>query len=182
MEELAKYMNYSLQDIEKIPDENIRAFVIEQYNKSFANLTENRFMYSMLLSYYGISWKEIVKKYENFITEYESISIFQGEYVKFYPSIRYLRSKKTFSDDIGSIIERGELYCEYRPLLWNMTTNYSYVLKKALKVEMGSEDLLPTNLKDFEALEEKILYSHEPIYEEIRVRYDNGLVLKKLKK
>ena len=44
----------------------------------------------------------------------------------------------------------------YRPLIKNLITKESYVLQRTIKVEIGYQHELPTDIQSFEALEHRL--------------------------
>lgn len=134
---------------------------------------------------------EDIKTYEiieRYYLENRSQYYFPNSLVAFYPSIREYHSRKEMTCDISTnIIKNGQLYINYRPLIENMETGDTFVLVKSIKCEIVYKDLLPTNMLEFENLNEQIMnyeyYSNSEINLD-HLHYSQGGSLKivKLKK
>lgn len=95
---------------------------------------------------------------ERYYLEYRSNFFFPGCLVALYPYIRESHSRKEITCDISTnIIKKGQLYINYRPLLENVETGDSFILKKTIKCEPIYQDLLSTNMFEFENLDEQIM-------------------------
>lgn len=131
------------------------------------------------------------KKYEileQFYFKNTSNYYFPGNLVAFYSYVREYSSRDNITCDISTnIIKKGQLYIGYRPLIENMETGETFVLKKTIKCEPIYHDLLPTNISEFENLNEQIMnyeyYQNKEIYLD-HLHYSQGGYLKlvKLKK
>lgn len=104
---------------------------------------------------------EDIKSYEiieRYYLENSSQYYFPNSLVAFYSSIREYHSRKKIICDISTnIIKKGQLYINYRPLIANMETGDAFVLVKSIKCETSYQDLLPTNILEFENLNEQIM-------------------------
>lgn len=98
---------------------------------------------------------ELIERYylENLSKDY-----FPNCLVAFYPYIRESHSRQEITCDISTnLIGRGQLYINYRPLIENIETGESFVLSKTIKCEVIYQDLLPTNILEFERFNEQIM-------------------------
>ncbi len=154
----------------------------EEYDTIFSELCYNSVLLTKLQKLYGSSLKSIYGEYEKILNEYTSMSLFTGDFVCFYPRLKYRKAKISFDDDIGVFISKGNSYCEYRPMLWNVSKNNTYVLNRSLKINAEDYDILPDSLHHFETFEEKIRFSKEPMYQELKRHYDGGILLRRLQK
>lgn len=125
---------------------------------------------------------------ERFYLENTSNYYFSGNLVAFYSYVREYYSKEDRTCDISTnVIKKGQLYISYRPLVENIETRETFVLKRTIRCEPIYHDLLPTNILEFENLNEQIMnyenYQNKEIYFD-HLHYSQGGYLKlvKLKK
>ncbi len=98
---------------------------------------------------------ELIERYyfENLSKDY-----FPNCLVAFYPYIRESHSKEEITYDISTnLIGRGQLYINYRTLIENIETKEAFVLSKTIKCEVNYQDLLPTNILEFERFNYQIM-------------------------
>ena len=89
----------------------------------------------------------IEEEYYRNISEY----IFPGEKVLLYPSIKETRSKKRYYTTFNEAsIGINSLYINYHALMINIDRNTKYVLKRALKFELGED--IPYNINELERM------------------------------
>lgn len=170
-----------LEEIKKIKDRQIRKEFLEEYRSFFLSLFENAILKKEIMGYYGLSMEEVFEKFERVKETYLSNTFFPDDFILFYPYYREIKSESFFYDDLGHGVNKKSLYVLYRPLIVNETRKTKYVLNPSLKVEIGSRDILPETLSDFEALHENILHTEEEPFCTLHHKYDRGLTLKKLK-
>lgn len=83
---------------------------------------------------------------------------FPNSLIAFYPCILEYHSRKEITCDLSSnIISKGQLYINYRPLIENISSGNTYVLKRSIKCETSYIDELPTNIFELEALNDKLM-------------------------
>ena len=81
-----------------------------------------------------------------------------GDPVILYPSTKEVYAKKEYTCDFsGAKINIGSLYVNYRPMIKNMNTGDTYVLKRSIKVETYYERFLPTDIIELEEMNNKIM-------------------------
>lgn len=82
---------------------------------------------------------------------------FPGDLCVFYPKIVEYRTKGIRMCDISnSIIMPGSFYYNYRPMVDNLTTGKTYVLKRSIQTEVSYYDFFPQTLYEFEELSMKL--------------------------
>lgn len=132
--------------------------------------------------------KEQYEIMERYYLENRSKEYFSGCLVAFYPYIVEHHSRKEITCDISTnIIKKGQLYINYRPLIENIETGDTFVLSKTIKCETIYQGLLPTNILEFENLNEQIMnyeyYRDSEIHlDHLHYRQGGYLKIVKLKK
>jgi len=112
------------------------------------NITKGKFFSSEI---------EFYRFLEKLLYEYTSYYLFPNNYVAFYPYLEQCHSKKETTCNIsGTQIKKGNLYYYYRPLIENLSTGNIYTIQKTIKVAEGYQDILPTNIHNFEAWYQKL--------------------------
>jgi len=82
---------------------------------------------------------------------------FPNDICCFYPKITEQKSKNIRTCDIsGAIIMPNSRYYSYRPMLDNLTTGKTYVLKRTIQTEISYYDFFPKTLFEFEELSLKL--------------------------
>ena len=144
----------------------------DYYYNYVASLKTNAFYKEIVESCEGQSIEDITYSIMEREQEYESTIFFPGDITFFYPRIREQRAQKQITCDFSAgIIKPGSLYVNYRPMIYNMTTQEAFVLKRTIKVESAYIYNLPSSTKELEALDMRlkiedyddnsgILYSH----------------------
>ena len=179
MKELEEMTLQELQKINNIHD-------LEEYFMILKEIQDNRISKKIVESLYGkpieLIYREIRKEEEKM----RSHSFFPGDLVLVYPNIKEQKSKNFKTCDFsGAIISPGTLYVSYRPLLENLTTKESFVLKRTIHVEIGYIYNLPTTIDELEYLEQNmILETPDPEIDFNHLNNQMGgcLLLQKLKK
>ena len=172
----------TLQELQKL--NNIHN--LEEYFLILKKIQNNRISKRIVESLYGKSietiYQEVIKEEEKF----RSHSIFPGDLVVVYPNIKEQKSHDFKTCDFsGAIISPGTLYVSYRPLLENITTKESYVLKRTIHVEVGYIYNLPTAIDELEALEQNMILEtpdSEIDFNHLNNQMGGCLLLQKLKK
>lgn len=180
MSKIDNYEMFSLVELQNISDEHLKQRLLLEYDRDFAQLIRYFFIKEKLNFLYGESLNTIYQIYEKAIIEHTSIILFPGHIVNFYDKTKMHRSKNVLFDDLGNYLGLGSLYYTYRPMLWDETTNDTYILKRSIRVEEGSGYLLPDNLHDFEQLGINLFYQKD--LKDLQFHYDQGLTLMKLNK
>ena len=109
------------------------------------------------------------------------------EIIKVYPGIKEVHAQKDYTCAFsGGKISKGSLYVCYRPMIKNITRGETYVLQKTLRVELGYESDLPTDIDGIEDFSQKINNHANQIYDNIDyynlfVQSGGGLNFVKLK-
>ena len=158
------------------------------YCKCIEEFKTNPFSKAITEQLYGESLSTIYYQILEEEQQYTSSSLFPGDFIMFYPNIRERKARKiTTCDFSAGIIYPGSIYINYRPLIKNLTTGENYVLQRTIKVEMGYQHELPTDIQSFEALEQRLQIDgyedHSGIeYSHFSQRMGGELLLKKLKR
>ena len=161
------------------------------YFSYLASLETSKIAKDIIERYEGASIEEIYNRRLQAEEEITSQVIFPGQMVILYPNIKERRAKDFITCDFSAgIIYPGSLYVSYRPLLDNLTTKETYVLKRTIKVEAGHYTDLPTTIQEFEGLELKMQMSYESDfsdntgieYSHLSQRTGGEFVLQKLKR
>ena len=172
----------TLQELKKI--NNIHD--LEEYFMILKEIQDNRISKKIVESLYGkpieLIYREIRKEEEKM----RSHSFFPGDLVLVYPNIKEQKSKSFQTCDFsGAIISPGTLYVSYRPLLENLTTKESFVLKRTIHVEIGYMYNLPTAIDELESLEQNMILEtpdSEIDFNHLNNQMGGCLLLQKLKK
>ena len=100
---------------------------------------------------------DFYKFLETLLHKYTSYYLFPNDYVAFYPYLEQYHSKtKTSCNISGAQIKIGSVCYYYRPLMENLSTGNVYTIKKTIKVAEDYQDILPTNIHDFEVWYQKL--------------------------
>lgn len=109
-----------------------------------------------------LSVNELEELLENAYMDSTSILYFPNDLCCFYPKITEQKAKTIRICDIsGSIIMPNSTYYSYRPMLDNLTTGKTYVLKRTIQTEISYYDFFPKTLYEFEELSMKLGSSFE---------------------
>lgn len=82
---------------------------------------------------------------------------FPNDLIAFYPHIIERRASRDIVCDISEvIISKGNYYINYRPLLENLNTKKTYVLKRTICCSLCYGNMLPTNILELEDLNSRI--------------------------
>lgn len=145
---------------EKTLDEIIASGSKEDLEKYYAYLDSMKtssFYRELVESFEGDSIEEITYKIMEAEQEYRSEVFFPGDLAFFYPNIKEQRAKNFITCDFSAgIIYPGSMYINYRPMIHNITSGETYVLRRTLKVEMGYGYDLPRSIAELESLDNKL--------------------------
>lgn len=141
---------YTLEEILAFNSKELR----EEYFKYLENLATNRIARNVITQLPGESIERIYQEIYFQEEANRSTSFFNGDLVLLHGGIKDQKARSYITCDFsGGIITKGSFYLTYRPLIENIYTNKSYVLKKTIKVETGYYDMLPRNIQELETLE-----------------------------
>lgn len=175
-------MKLSLADIYDIDDKSRRKKLFEIYKNYIISLKSYNFDY-FIKNFGYLSIEEFNNIfYENLSTYYNP-----GQLTILYPYYKIVKVENNILCDLtNEQIMKGERCIRYRPLLQNLNDKKVYVLKRTLNLCEYLEDFLPTNIVQFEELNQALIYNLERYKEydigELKTKYDSGLTLKKLSK
>ena len=155
------------------------------YFQELSNLGTNRISRQIVERMQGHSIVDIRKKIEAEELMLTSINFFPGELVLLYPNFKELHTRNYLTCDFsGALIRPKGIYIYYRPLIENLTTNTTYVLKKSIKVEPGYIYDLPDTITELEQLEQNMklgMKNNQGIdYSHFNSQMNGSLVLQKL--
>ena len=121
------------------------------------NLECDRISRKVILDNPSLSVDELEELLESVYIDSTSSFYFPGDLCLFYPKIVEYRTKVLRSCDISSsIIMPGSFYYNYRPMIDNLTTGKTYVLKRTIQTEISYYDFFPKTLYEFEELSMKL--------------------------
>ena len=122
----------------------------------------DRISRKIILDNSSLSVNELEELLESVYIDSTSSFYFPGDLCLFYPKIVEYRTKVVRTCDISSsIIMPGSFYYNYRPMIDNLTTGKTYVLKRSIQTEVGYYDFFPQTLYEFEELSMKLGSSFE---------------------
>lgn len=175
-------MKLSLVDIYNINDKAKRKRAFEIYNNYIIFFKSYNFDY--FIKRFGYLSIEKLNNifYKNLSTYYNP-----GELIILYPYYKIVKVENNITCDLtNEEIEKGKPMIKYRPLLQNLNDKKVFVLERTLNLCEYLENFLPTNISEFEALNESLIYNLESYNEydisELKTKYNLGLTLKKLSK
>lgn len=143
------YYSLSLNEINNITNPTLKKEILVLYNEEIKKLEQDPIGKWFIDSTKSI--EEIAYDIEQYTESITSEYLFDGNIVKFYPSIKSsIATKPIICHFSGGVIYTGSAYYSYRPLLQNINTNQRYVLNTTIKVEESYIDYLPRTLKEFE--------------------------------
>lgn len=160
----------------------------DAYFQALADLSTNRISRLIVEKYEGYSIYEIYRRIQEEEDKVTSTQIFPGDIVILYPKIIERKAKDFITCDFSAgIIYPGSTYISYRPMLDNLTSRETYVLKRTIKVESGFYTDLPTTIQELEGLEIKMQtdarFDDKGIeYSHLNQRMGGEFVLQKLKR
>ncbi len=145
------------------------------YFSYLASLETSKIAKNIIERYEGEPIDVIYNKILQAEEDITSQVIFPGQMVIFYPNIKERKAKDYITCDFSAgIIYPGSIYISYRPLLDNLTTKETYVLKRTIKVETGHYTDLPTTIQEFEGLELKMQMSYDrDVYDNSGIEYSH---------
>lgn len=159
---------------------------VEEYYRVLDDLKTNRISKKVVESLMGQALSKIIDEIDYQESMFRSNIFFPGDLMVLYPSIKEIYSKRFHTCDFsGALIYPKSLYVNYRPLIENITTNETYVLKQTMKVEPAFTSKLPKTITELENLELNIQL--ETLDDEINFPHLNQsmggqLVLQKLRR
>lgn len=172
----------TLQELQKI--NNIHD--LEEYFMILKEIQDNRISKKIVENLYGKPIETIYREVRKEEEKMRSHSFFPGDLVLVHPNIKEQKSKNFKTCDFsGAIISPGTLYVSYRPLLENLTTKESFVLKRTIHVEIGYIYNLPTAIDELESLEQNMILEtpdQEINFNHLNNQMGGSLLLQKLKK
>jgi len=181
---MSQMENYWLSKINEIKEEEVK----QQYQSLYENLKNSRYFRNITPDFEKISISSLLDKLEKEIENMTSFYTFPNQRVSFYPTFRERKSTKHITCAFSnSVIKKGSLYCNYRPLLDVIDSKRTFVLDKSLKVEIGYLSELPTTIHEFDDFSEKVEnywnYPNEPLdYEAINYYLGGTVRLLELRK
>lgn len=99
-------------------------------------------------------YKEMQEYYNNNLSKY----YFPNHLTAFYPRFLECKTSKDIVCNFSEvIIPKGEIYINYRPLIECLDTKHVFVLKRSIKCAPYYYDALPTNIRELEDLNTRIL-------------------------
>lgn len=147
--------SYTLDDI--YSKTNIKEELLSLRMELIKNLECDRISRKVILDNPTISVNELEELLENVYIDSTSTLYFPNDICCFYPKIIEQKSKTVRTCDIsGSIIMPNSTYYSYRPMLDNLTTGKTYVLKRTIQTEISYYDFFPKTLYEFEELSMKL--------------------------
>ena len=148
------YSLYTLEEIEKESNENIRHQILLRRQKMLEDMTCNRIGRQIIREYPDASIVEINRQIELASINHISYSLFPENEVILYPQIKEVKSTKDIICDVsGGIIRKGSYYINYQALLDNLSTGKRYVLIRPLIAEIGNWDFFPSNIREMDSLD-----------------------------
>lgn len=179
---MKKLEEYNLEEMLSLNDKKL----YETYLKEVELLRKTPLGKEIIEKMHGYSLMDIYKRIEQEEEKIRSYLFFPNQLIKFYPSKKENHAKNPLTCDFsGSIIKKGSLYVNYRPLLINISTNEKYVLKKTIKVELGYSQDLPENIQELEELYENMRteeYNDGINYSHFNQRMGGQILLQKLQR
>ncbi len=180
------WQDYSLEEINQLPVQKVE--VLTLYYQAQEELANDPIGRQVIKAKSGSSIREIYTTIQKWKLEKSAHYLFPSNHViNFYPAIKENRcAKETTCAFSNARIRKGELYCCYRPLLYDLTSEKRYVLKRTLKVELAYIDFLPNTIGEFDIFSEKVEhYWNYPTdtldYERINHNVKGSLTLQQLK-
>lgn len=147
--------SYTLDDI--YSKTNIKEELLSLRMELIKNLECDRISRKVILDNPTISVNELEELLETIYIDSTSTLYFPNDLCCFYPKITEQKAKTIKTCDIsGSIIMPNSSYYSYRPMLDNLTTGKTYVLKRTIQTEVGYYDFFPKTLYEFEELSMKL--------------------------
>ena len=147
--------SYTLDDI--YSKTNIKEELLSLRMELIKNLECDRISRKVILDNPTISVHELEELLETIYIDSTSTLYFPNDICCFYPKITEQKAKTIKTCDIsGSIIMPNSTYYSYRPMLDNLTTGKTYVLKRTIQTEISYYDFFPKTLYEFEELSMKL--------------------------
>jgi len=144
---------YTLQDITLEKNEKLKKELLNLRTEILLRLPQNRITKNIIMENHESSIEEIATEVEHAYTEHTSTLYFPGDICCFYPRIQETKAKNLRTCDIsGCQIFPGTHYYSYRPLIDNLTSGKTFVLKRTIQTEIGYYDFLPKTLYELENL------------------------------
>lgn len=173
-------VSLTLEEIKSLKDERL----IEEYNSNIKNLQSDLLSRKVVEANYGEPIEYIYEQIEYLRVLSTSNYYFPGDIILMYLGIREHKSKDRITCDFsGATINKGTSYVSYRPLLVNLNSNQSYVLKRTLKVESSYVDILPSNISELEDLTLKLkIDTYESEYCHLSQRVGGEFTFQKLRR
>lgn len=105
-----------------------------------------------------VTINEVMTELEENLLANTSVDLFPNHVVLLYQEKKMLLRAKTpvichFS---GSVLKAGSRYFSYRPMFYDVDDASTYVLKDTIKCEVSYAGYLPTNILEFEALNQRL--------------------------
>ncbi len=162
------YHHYSLNQINCITNNKLRNEILILYYNDLKEIIKDKKTEIVSFIKDNESLENIYNNIEEFYDSLKSNIIFNGDYVRFYPNIRIFKSQIEITCHFsGSIIRKNQEYCNYYPLLYNISKKKSYKLNKRIKCEIGYFYNLPTTLHDFELFYNNLENSYNLINDDL---------------
>ena len=153
------FYEYSLNEIADMTDSKLKETILQLYYNEIKKIEKDA-IGSMFVNPYD-SLEQIAYNIDLYLDSLTSNYLFPNDRIKFYPSIKEYKAKKTILCDFsGSLIFTNNYYCIYRPLLQNLDNGKRYVLKRSIKVETSYNEYLPRTFHEFE----NFIYTLENAY------------------
>lgn len=144
---------YTLDEIIALNNQEL----YETYFNYLNDLATNRIAREVIQTMQGFSLNRISEKIFQQEEQNRSTMFFSGDLVLLHESIKESRARNFITCDFsGGQIIPGSHYLAYRPIIENISTNNSYVLKKTIKVETGYYADLPRDISELEELQKNL--------------------------
>lgn len=115
-----------------------------------------------MLINYDITLQQLYEEVNEIYAMYESNYLFPGHHVIVYPNISVRSAlKEHICSFSGAKIHKGSEYISYQLFIEDLTDNSIYTLAKALPLEIGYEEYLPTNIQQLDDFVYKLQHSYD---------------------
>ncbi|MDE5587085.1 MAG: hypothetical protein K2I72_01785 [Bacilli bacterium] len=162
---------YTLEEINKIEDLELRRNLQKFYQQKILELGNTPFSRRVIKNFPGFSIMTLQSILQSEYLECTSFYHFPNKQVCFYPSIHEYKSEfNTTCAFSGGPIKKGSFYYCYRPLLEVVDSGKKYVLRKTLKLETMYFSDLPTSIQEFDDFTTKV--EHYWLYPNERLDYE----------
>lgn len=189
------FYKYSLKDIDKIEDKKLKLQILGEYNNFIKTLPKQMNIAS------GLSIMDLLEELEIFEYENTSNLFWPTHHIIIFNHYKSYKSRKHRLCHLCSeIINPGQSYLVYRPLLADLDSKSTYVLQNNIIIKKNCGHYMPSNIQELEIMQINIENSYNRsesdnlfpnnnplnvnkiIYSEMSNNLDGGFDFIKLKK